>query len=100
MSKTTKVNVYAFEPGVLRRKWYKVIPYREVAEELKAGREVLLEGISRQLAYYASKKLSKMLGEEVDYAPAEFNGKFKSGREKLTVTGYSFFLKKLEQSGK
>jgi hypothetical protein len=90
MGKTTKVNMYVFEPGVLRRKWYKVIPYREVAEELKAGREVLLEGISRQLAYYASKKLSKMLGEEVGYAPAEFNGKFKSGR----------FLKKLEQSGK
>jgi hypothetical protein len=41
-----------------------------------------------------------MLGEDVGYAPAEFNGKFKSGREKLAVSGYSFFLKKLEQSGK
>jgi len=100
MSKTSKVNVYVFEPGVLRRKWYKVIPYREIAEELKEGREVLLEGISRQLAYYASKKLTKMLGEEVNHAPAEFNGKFKSGREKLAVSGYAFFLKKLEQSGK
>jgi hypothetical protein len=92
---SSKVNMYVFEPGVLRRRWYKVIPYREVAEELGAGREVLLEGISRQLAYYASRRLSKMLGEEVAYAPAEFDGRL-SGRKKL-VKGYAFFLKKGEE---
>lgn len=93
--KERKVKVHSFKPGVLKKSWYKVIPYDIVAEDLKRGREVLVEGISRQLARYAAQKLSKMVREDVGYCRAEFEA-----RNGTIVTGYAFFLKRFEASCK
>jgi hypothetical protein len=100
MSKAGKnAAIHAFERGTLRRRVYKVIPYRELEEELRAGREVLVEGISRQLARYARARLSKVLGEPVLCFPAEFDGNMPGGAGRLTVSGYAFVLKKFEEGG-
>lgn len=88
------VKVYSCEPGHIRRCWYKVFPYDAVAEELRRGREVLVEGISRQLAHYACQKLSKMLGVKVRYARGELD------TLSLRVSGYAFFVEEDSDSAK
>ena len=60
--------IRSFEKGTLEKGWYRVIPYKVVAEELKKGREVLIIGICRRTAYNASKKLTEMIGREVYYS--------------------------------
>jgi hypothetical protein len=82
-----KANVYSLKPGVIRKGWYKVIPYNAVAAELAKGREVLVEGISRQLARFAAEKLSRMVGAKVEYCRGDFDSK-----EGLLVSGYAFFV--------
>jgi hypothetical protein len=85
--KKREVRVYSLRPGVIRKGWYKVIPYNAVAAELVKGREVLIEGISRQLARFAAEKLSRMVGARVEYCRGDFDSK-----EGLLVSGYAFFL--------
>jgi|YelNatPaOPRAMG01_1025707.scaffolds.fasta_scaffold17309_6 hypothetical protein len=60
--------IKSFEKGTLEKGWYRVIPYKVVAEELRRGQEVLIIGICRRTAYNASRKLSKMIGREVHYS--------------------------------
>ena len=86
MPEARRIRVYPVERGRIKRVLYKVFPYEEVAEELRTGREVLVEGISRQLAWYAAKKLSRMLGREVAYARGVLE------MDELTVAGYAFFV--------
>jgi Holliday junction resolvase len=71
----------------LTKRFYKVIPYDIVCNELRKGREVMVEGITRQTAWYTRKKLSELLGKEVAYGVAEVQ--FDEG-EKLK--GYWFAL--------
>jgi len=85
--KKGKVRVHSLKPGVIRKGWYKVIPYNAVAEELRRGREVLIEGISRQLARYAAEKLSRMVGAKVEYCRGDFDS-----RNGLVVSGFAFFV--------
>jgi hypothetical protein len=73
--KNRKARVYSLKPGVIRKGWYKVIPYNAVAGELVKGREVLIEGISRQLARFAAEKLSRMVGAKVEYCRGDFDSK-------------------------
>ena len=81
------VKIHSVEKGTVKRVSYKVIPYEEIASELRQGREVLVEGISRQLARYAAGKLSKMLGKKVVYFRGIIEDK-KTGEP--IVSGYSF----------
>jgi hypothetical protein len=71
--------------AVTRRVW-RVVPYDEIVRELKVRRTVFVEGIKRQTAFYAAKKLSKMLGEKVVQRSAlvKLRGEF--------LEGYSFEL--------
>jgi hypothetical protein len=85
--KNRKARVYSLKPGVIRKGWYKVIPYNAVAGELVKGREVLIEGISRQLARFAAEKLSRMVGAKVEYCRGDFDSK-----DGLVVSGYAFFV--------
>jgi hypothetical protein len=85
--KNRKARVYSLKPGVIRKGWYKVIPYNAVAGELVKGREVLIEGISRQLARFAAEKLSRMIGAKVEYCRGDFDSK-----DGLVVSGYAFFV--------
>jgi hypothetical protein len=85
--KKRKASFYSLKPGVIRKGWYKVIPYNAVAEELAKGREVLIEGISRQLARFAAEKLSRMVRGKVEYCRGDFDSK-----DGLVVSGYAFFV--------
>ncbi len=48
------------------------IPYEKIIEGLKSNHDVVVTGIKPQTAYYASKKLTKMLGEEVIALPSVY----------------------------
>jgi len=77
------------EHKVVRRFW-KRIPYDDVAKELLKGHEVFVEGITRHTAWYAAKKLSKMTGRKVRY----YSGTILFPDEQLN--GYSFALEETE----
>jgi hypothetical protein len=80
--------IKSFEKGTLEKGWYKVVPYKVVAEELKKGNEVLIIGICRGTASNASKKLSKMIGKEVHYSRTYVS--YEKGVE--PVEGYVFWV--------
>lgn len=67
--------------------WRAFLPYEQMASELRAGREVFVEGVKRQTAHYAAKKLSRMLGKRVVQIPA-----FVKLSEREVIEGYSFRL--------
>jgi len=48
------------------------IPYEEVAELLRKGYDVFISNLPRRTAYYARKKLSILLGNEIHAWPATF----------------------------
>jgi len=68
------------------RKVWKKVPYDEMIQEIKAGRGIFVEGIKRQTASYAAKKLSKMMGRKVIQCPV-----FVKLRGQV-LDGYSFEL--------
>ena len=59
------------------------IPYDKIIEGLKSNHDVVVTGIKPQTAYYASKKLTRMLGEEVIALPSFY----------LNERGYVFTTK-------
>lgn len=58
------------------RVWRKV-PYSEIVKALSSGKDYVyfIEGISRQTAYSAAKRLSKRLGFTVEAHSAIYDGK-------------------------
>lgn len=91
-----KVRVIPVKHNQVTRKYWRVVPYKEVIRELKSGQEVFVEGISRQTASHAAQKLSKMLGQKVVHFPALL----RLPADKEVLDGYTFEVEgsKSEQS--
>jgi len=66
------------DPSQLTYRYRLYIPYDEVAQGLKAGHDVFLEGIKRQTASKAAVKLSRLLNEQV-FAIPSIMGKDRKG---------------------
>jgi len=62
------------------------VPYKEIKKSLKRGQGVFLEGIKRQTAHYAEKKISKDLKVEYVAVPAYVQ----LNNPERTVKGYTF----------
>ena len=68
------MDVKMYKRGELDIRLRMKIPYDTVAEGIKSGHDVFVSDIGRQTAYYASKKLSKMVGDEVVALPTIVDG--------------------------
>jgi hypothetical protein len=61
----------------VRLRYRRVIPYREVEEALREGGGYLyfIEGVGRQTAYSAARRLSRRLGFAVEAHSASYGGR-------------------------
>jgi len=66
----------------------RLLPYPEMETLLKKGNEVFIEGIKRQTAHAAAKKLTKTLGFEVKAVASTCD--FVDGNKSVTLRGYGF----------
>lgn len=57
-------------PAKIRMK----MPYDKIAEALLSGKDVIVTGISRQVAFFAAKKLSRLVKDEVVALPTVDEG--------------------------
>jgi len=66
----------------------RLLPYPDMEKLLKRGQEVFIEGIKRQTAHAAAKKLTKTLGFEVKAFSSTCD--FVEGDKSVTLKGYGF----------
>jgi len=66
----------------------RLLPYPDMEKLLKRGQEVFIEGIKRQTAHSAAKKLTKKLGFEVKAFASTCD--FVEGDKSVTLKGYGF----------
>jgi len=66
----------------------RLLPYPDMEKLLKKGSEVFIEGLRRQTAHAAAKRLSKKLGFEVKAFASTCD--FVDGTKSVTLKGYGF----------
>jgi len=66
----------------------RLLPYPEMEKLLKRGQEVFIEGIKRQTAHAASKRLTKKLGFEVKAYASTCD--LVDAKKFVTLKGYGF----------
>lgn len=66
----------------------RLLPYPEMEKLLRKGSEVFIEGIKRQTAHSAAKKLTEKLGFEVKAFASTCD--FVDGNKSVTLKGYGF----------
>jgi len=75
----------------------RLLPYPDMEKLLKRGQEVFIEGIKRQTAHAAAKKLTKNLGFEVKAYASTCD--FVDGAKSVTLRGYGFLRVNEEKIG-